>query len=110
MKRLIGILILGLLLTSCEKNPPKLETTTIRASTMVCGQCEKIIKKAVYAVEGVKEVEVDLDAKTVMVRFVPLQTNVQTLERAITDAGYDANDQKRNPDAYANLPECCKQK
>ena len=75
---------------------------------MVCGKCAKTIKKAVFAVEGVKDVNVDVDRKIVEVKFVPLQTNIAMLERAITDAGYDADDKKRDPDAYDKLDECCK--
>src|SRR5215831_1324178 len=72
----------------------KLESADIAASTMVCGKCAKTIEKAVYHVEGVKEVDVDVDKKLVHVKYVGLQTNIETLERAITDAGYDANDKK----------------
>jgi copper chaperone CopZ len=86
----------------------KLESADIAAATMVCGKCAKTIEKAVYHVEGVKEVDVDVDKKMVHVKYVPLQTNVETLERAITDAGYDANGRKRDPDAYDKLEACCK--
>jgi len=85
-----------------------LQTEVIAAKTMVCGMCENNIEKAVYAVEGVKTVNVDLKEKKVTVQFVPAQTNLQTIERAITDAGYDANDRRRDPGAYEKLDACCK--
>jgi copper ion binding protein len=97
----------ALVISSCRPAPP-LETTTISASSMVCGTCAKTIEKAVYRVEGVKEVNVDVKGKTVEVKFLPAQTNVQTIEMAISDAGYDANARKRNPDAYEKLAACCK--
>ena len=101
------IVALSLALPACRPKEA-VETTTIRASSMVCGKCAKTIEKAVYAVEGVKEVEVDVDKKTVLVSYVPARTNVETLEMAISDAGYDANNRKRNPDAYEKLEACCK--
>ena len=107
MKYLVATMTVIGILISCQ---PKQEllTTTIKASSMVCGSCAKNIEKAVYRVDGVKEVNVDLKAKTVSVKFVPAQTNVETIELAISDAGYDANSRKRNPEAYEKLESCCK--
>jgi copper chaperone CopZ len=108
MKRhLLFLIALSLVFFACRPKQP-LETATIKASSMVCGTCAKTIEKAVYAVEGVKEVNVDVKEKMVEVKFVALQTNVQTIESAISEAGYDANGRKRNPDAYEKLPACCK--
>jgi periplasmic mercuric ion binding protein len=108
MKYHIVLLVsLGLLVPACRPKQP-LETTTIKANSMVCGTCAKTIEKAVYAVEGVKEVNVDVKEKKVEVKFVSAQTNVETIEQAISDAGYDANNRKRNPDAYEKLQACCK--
>jgi mercuric ion binding protein len=97
----------ALIAAGCGENPD-LKTEVIAAKTMVCGMCEKNVKKAVYQVEGVKAVDVDLKAKTVTVQYLPAQTNLQTLERAITDAGYDANDKRRDPAGYEKLDACCK--
>src|SRR5262245_26426112 len=107
MKKIFLCIAIVIALAGCQKDKG-LETTTIKASTMVCGTCAKTIKKAVYTVEGVKEVNVDVDKKLVEVKFVPAQATLATIERAITDAGYDANDKKRNPAAYEKLDECCK--
>ncbi len=107
IRNLLAILFLGVVLSSCGPKE-NLQTTTISARSMVCDKCAAHIKQAVYDVEGVKEVDVDVKAKTVVVKFVPLQTNVETIEQAITEAGYDANNKKRNPDAYEKLEPCCK--
>jgi copper ion binding protein len=107
MNKIIITLLLLLSFTGCQKKQ-NLEIATIKASSMVCNTCAKTIEKAVYRVEGVKEVNVDVDKKLVEVKFVSLQTNVEFIESAITEAGYDANDKKRNPDAYEKLDACCK--
>jgi mercuric ion binding protein len=96
-------------LTGCKGNSD-MKTEVIAAKTMVCGSCENNVKKAVYAVEGVKSVDVDLKGKMVTVQFLPAKTNLVTIERAITDAGYDANDKQRDPGAYEALDACCKAK
>ena len=104
---LSAFLLAGFLSFACRPGQP-VETTKIMAKTIVCGTCAKTIQKAVYAVEGVKEVNVDVQEKTVEVKFVPAQTNLETIEMAISDAGYDANNKKRNPGAYEKLQACCK--
>ena len=58
--------------------------------------------------DGIKSVKDLRGKKIVEVKFVPAQTNLATIELAITEAGYDANDKKRDADAYAKLDECCK--
>lgn len=112
MKKLIFILFI-FLLNSCsgnkqENNETQLTEVNISIPTVVCDMCEETIKKAVFGLEGVKSVEVNIEKKNALVKFVSAQTNTETIEMAISDVGYDANNRKRNPDAYASLPDCCK--
>ena len=86
----------------------KTETVSIQLPSMVCGTCAKTIQKAIYHVDGVKDVDVSVEKKVAEVKFVSMQTNLQAIEEAITEAGYDANSRKRNPDAYEKLDKCCK--
>jgi copper chaperone CopZ len=108
MNHIYFFLITFIVLLGCQKKQEDLQTTVINTPTIVCGSCEKIVKKALYASDAVQDVKVDLDKKIIEVRYRPQQTNVETLEQLIADAGYDANDRKRDPTAYENLPECCK--
>ena len=113
MKKII-LLLTALFIVSCSnkkqaEDPLKqIQTASINLPSMVCTTCKKNITKAIYAVEGVKDVDVDVKRKIAEVKFVPLQTNIETIERAITETGYDANNKKRNPDAYEKLDACCK--
>ncbi|MDP9262243.1 MAG: heavy-metal-associated domain-containing protein [Actinomycetota bacterium] len=54
-----------------------------------CAHCEAAIKKEVGAVEGVEQVEVDLEAKKVTVSGSGLDD--KTLRAAIDEAGYDVS-------------------
>ena len=54
---------------------------------MHCAHCEAAIKREVGAVEGVDEVEVDLETKKVTVSGSRLDD--QALRAAIDEAGYD---------------------
>jgi len=107
MKTVLVFLLLAIAFVGCQRQSG-LETTVIKANTMVCGSCVKNVEKAVSRVDGVKEVHVDLKGKIVEVKYVPERASVQALEAAIADAGYDANDRKRSPEAYEKLDACCK--
>ncbi|MBN8571517.1 MAG: heavy-metal-associated domain-containing protein [Ignavibacteria bacterium] len=80
----------------------------IKVSSMQCGTCKKNIETAVSKVEGVSEVNVDKNKKIAHVEFDKSKTNLSKIEDAITAAGYDANDKKKDMKAYENLDDCCK--
>jgi len=85
-----------------------LAVSTISVPGVQCSMCVKNISKALSALEGVAETDVDLDEKTTTVKYDPKKTDLKELEKAIANAGYDANDTKRDPKAYDKLSPCCK--
>jgi copper chaperone CopZ len=66
------------------------------------------VTKAVKKVDGVKSAKVDVKKKTATVTFVSEKATLAQLEKAIADAGYDANNTERNQAAFEKLDECCK--
>ena len=85
-----------------------LEHKMIKIPSAQCDICKEKITKALKKVNGVKTFEVDIDNKIVHVNFDKTVTELTKIENAITVAGYDANNKKANPDAYAKLDDCCK--
>ena len=63
------------------------DTITYTVPGMSCGHCESAVKSKVSAVEGVENVDVDLDTKLVTVTGTNLAD--ESLRAAIDDAGYD---------------------
>jgi copper chaperone CopZ len=60
-------------------------TTKVTAPDIVCGGCASAIKKALGNVEGVKEVDVDVETKAVTVEHEPQISRdsiIETLDRA----------------------------
>jgi copper chaperone CopZ len=109
----LSVLLLVLLIGCGQKQAEQpaavnLETTTISTSSVMCGMCVTTIKKAVSAVDGVDNVEVDLEKKTTTVKFDKAKLDIAALEKSISEAGYDANETPRNREAYDGLPGCCK--
>lgn len=91
-----------------QESIAKNATVVINVPTVACGSCDATITKAVKKVAGVKSVKVDVEKKTATVSFASGKTNLEKLEKAISKAGYDANDTKRDPVAYEKLDACCK--
>jgi len=84
------------------------ETTAIKVETIQCDMCVSNITKALEQTDGVQSVKVDLKEKVATVQFLPAKLNLAALEQTISNAGYDANNTKRNMEAYEKLDDCCK--
>jgi len=85
-----------------------IEHKMINIPTSQCEMCQERIEKALKKVAGVKNYKVDIDEKIVHVNFDKTVTNLGKIENAITAAGYNANNKKADPEAYAKLDDCCK--
>lgn len=84
------------------------EHAMIDLPTMQCNTCKKNIEEAVNKVSGVMNITVDKNKKVAHVHYDKTKTDLEKIESAITSAGYDANDKKRDMKAYENLDDCCK--
>ncbi len=85
----------------------RINEVSIRVESARCEMCATTITGAIESVEGVKRVSVDLEKKVARVGFVDGSTDIVAIENAITAVGYDANDAKRDQEAYEALPSCC---
>ncbi len=117
----IGLLGAGLLVLTAasvfaqDQKEIQMDTTlaqlvevTISVPTIRCSNCAKTVSKAVSSLSGVKDVAVDKKQKIALVKYDDKMLKLSDLEMAISKAGYDANDVKRDPNAYKELDECCK--
>lgn len=66
-----------------------LETANLTVEGMSCGHCVGSIKNSVGALNGVKQVNVDLMSKKVVVEYDPQRINTQTIKNTIEDQGYE---------------------
>lgn len=64
--------------------------TTLKVTNMKCEGCAKNVTAAVSGVSGVQDVKIDLPDKKVTIQFDNQQTNVDSLVKAIDEAGYHA--------------------
>jgi len=67
------------------------QTLTFNIEKMTCAACPITVKKAMKKVEGVKDVDVDFEAKTATVNFDLAVTSAEEIAAASTNAGYPAS-------------------
>jgi copper chaperone len=65
-------------------------TTKVTAPDIVCGGCASAIKKALGSVEGVREVNVDVETKAVTVEHQPAVSRAQIIE-TLDRAGFPSS-------------------
>ncbi len=66
-----------------------MKNITLDVEGMSCSHCVNAVTKAVTALEGVSEVNVDLEGKTVSVDYDADQVSPEGIKEAIEEEGYD---------------------
>ncbi|MCX6231224.1 MAG: heavy metal-associated domain-containing protein [Bacteroidetes bacterium] len=90
-----------------DKKAGNMATIKIKTSS-VCGMCKETIEKAMAFEKGVKTSDLDTKTKIVTVTYNTEKTTPEKIKLAISKAGYDADEVKADPKAYAKLSPCCK--
>lgn len=82
---------------------------TIRIKTAVeCQVCQKILENYLRREDGIEYVNVNYHSDITTVKYYSERTNPENIKIAINNAGFDADDEKAEPDAKRRLPPCCK--
>jgi len=68
-----------------------IKQVVLKVEGMSCGHCKMTVEKVLIATPGVRDAVVDLNAKTVKVTYVDDKTNLENMEKAIVDAGYEVS-------------------
>ena len=67
------------------------QTVVLDVPSMTCSACPITVRKALEKVPGVQKVKATYEPKEAVVRFDDAKTNVNTLIRATTEAGYPSS-------------------
>lgn len=104
---LAGIILLVLpALLFAQDVKKKTEVIFIQTSA-ICDECKERIESAVFALKGVKKVELNLDDSKLMVEYAGEKVSDAEIRTAVVMAGYDADEMTADVKAYASLPKCC---
>jgi copper chaperone CopZ len=71
-------------------NAVPVKTVSIPVEGMSCVACAARVKRTLKGIEGVQHVEVSLELRDAMVRFLPKKVTPERLEAAINALGYKA--------------------
>ena len=90
-----------------------LKTITIKTSIacdhcMKCDDCGYNIDTSIRKAKGIKKVDINPEKNTVEVTYRSDKTSPEQIRIALSKAGFDADDIKADPTAYAKLDGCCK--
>lgn len=64
------------------------QTVTLSVPGMTCASCPITLKKALNKLEGVENIEVNLEKKEALITFDDAKTTVEALLEATKNAGY----------------------
>lgn len=77
-------------------------------TSAVCDMCKNRIEKSINQLDGIINANLNLDDKTVTVKYDDKTAKVERIKKAISMAGYKADDMAADPKAYKMLPDHCK--
>lgn len=98
----------GWVSTQAQVKKKAIETITISTPGVQSEPCKLLVENYMAREEGVTKTVVDYKKHTVKVSFWNDRSNPENIKTAIANAGFDADDVKAEPTAYARLPKGCK--
>ncbi len=114
MKRLflLAIIVVAFSAAAFAQNR-KAEWATIKTPSLRCWECKKRLEdymaREVNQTEGgIIKMQINLLSGTTRVQYWPDRVNVNYIQTAFANAGFDADEIKAEPDSYKKLPPACK--
>ena len=93
--------------TGLSAQDDKFAEIKIKTSSQ-CDMCKEKIEETLAFEKGVKSSNVEVEKQIVTVKYRKGKTSPAKIRKAISKAGYDADDVAADPKAYSKLPACCK--
>lgn len=92
----------------------KPQAVVIKSTNLRCRECKEKLEKFLtvqnkaYLENAITEMKFDLLRGELKLKFLPDRASIEDIRAAINNAGFDADDEKAEPDAYKKLPSACK--
>jgi len=122
MKKTIFMCLVALFaIGTANADEPKKDATTVFITDIDCAGCAKKVNDTIPYEKGVKDVQVDVDAKTVTVKYNPSKTDDETIIKAFAkikinasvkgacqgDCCHSDNHEAKSADKKACDDDCC---
>jgi hypothetical protein len=114
MKRIL--LVAGLLIASfCTIHAQQVgpQWVTIKSANLRCWECRESLDKYLLKEKGITENgivqwKINLLQGEIRIQYLPDHTTPDALRITLNNAGFDADSEKADPDAYKKIPPSCK--
>ncbi|MBI2275514.1 MAG: hypothetical protein HYU70_17095 [Bacteroidetes bacterium] len=109
---LAGCLLAGI--NALQAQQPKSEWVTIKSANLRCWECKEKLDKYLLMENkanmesGMMTWKINLLQGEIKVQFLPDRTSASAIKAALNNAGFDADADKAEPEAYKLLPPICK--
>lgn len=97
-----------------QAQQPKPEWVTIKSANLRCWECKErldkylLMENKAQMESGMMQWKINLLQGEIKVQFLPDRTNALAIKAALNNAGFDADSDKAEPEAYQKLPPICK--
>lgn len=114
MKRIFLPLLIVLAASYVHAQQPKPEWVTIKSANLRCWECKErldrylIVENKANMESGMMQWKINLLQGEIRIQFLPDRTSASVIKTALNNAGFDADDEKAEPEAYQKLPPICK--
>lgn len=114
MKRIFLPLLIVLAASYVHAQQPKPEWVTIKSANLRCWECKErldrylIIENKANMESGMMQWKINLLQGEIRIQFLPDRTSASVIKAALNNAGFDADNEKAEPEAYQKLPPICK--
>lgn len=107
LKMIAAAFIVLFITGSISAQTAKTSEVDIKVSSQ-CSMCKETIERTLAFEKGVTKSNLDLETHTVKVTYKTGKTTPEAIRKAISFAGYDADEVAADPKAYSKLSDCCK--
>jgi mercuric ion binding protein len=109
---LLALLLGGAVMANAQQ--PKAQTIVVKSENLRCWECKErldkyLIRENKASMEsGIASWKYNLLQATITFTFLPDRTSAEAIRAALNNAGFDADGEKAEPEAYQKLPPICK--
>jgi hypothetical protein len=109
---LLAIIFVMLVASSFAQNR-RPQWATIKTPNVRCWECKKrlenyMAREIAQTESGIMKLQINLLSGTTRVQYWPDRVNLNYIQTAFANAGFDADDIKATEDSYKKLPPACK--
>jgi len=113
MKKISLMTICAMFIVTGFAQNKKPEWATIQTPNLRCWECKKRVenymaREIAQTGAGIIKMQINMLSGTTRVQYFPDRVNLNYIQTAFNNAGFDADTTKATPDAYKLLPPACK--